>query len=233
MKTRKVASIFLLIALSSPLQTTGWAQAAMAHTSVPASEPQNLGLLKDKLKAYHDCCYAAGLAQQDQVALAYLERRAAHKRPAEKLALVLDIDETSLSNYPEELGDDFGFIQKDWNAWAESEKAPAIPGTLKLAQSAQRLGVAVFFITGRAGTLRTVTAKNLTAAGYVAWAGLTLRSQLELHEATIAYKSAARARIAQQGYKIILNVGDQWSDLKGSPQAEFNVKLPNPFYYIP
>lgn len=92
MKTRKVASIFLLIALSSPLQTTGWAQAAMAHTSVPASEPQNLGLLKDKLKAYHDCCYASGLAQQDQVALAYLERRAAHKRPAEKLALVLDIE---------------------------------------------------------------------------------------------------------------------------------------------
>jgi 5'-nucleotidase (lipoprotein e(P4) family) len=233
MKIGKFASIFLLIALSSPLQAGVWAQEAMAHTSVPASEPQNLGLLKDKLKAYRDCCYAAGLAQQDQVALAYLERRAAHKRPSERLALVLDIDETSLSNYPEELKDDFGFIQKDWNAWAESEKAAAIPGTLKLSRRAQQLGVAVFFITGRADTLRDVTAKNLMAAGYSNWAGLTLRSQSELHEATIAYKSAARARIAQQGYKIILSVGDQWSDLKGFPQAEFNVKLPNPFYYIP
>lgn len=233
MKAGKFSRVLLVVALLSPLQASVWAQAAMAHTSVPASEPQNLGLLKDKLKAYHDCCYAAGLAQQDKVALAYLERRAAHKRPGEKLALVLDIDETSLSNYPEELADDFGFIQKDWNAWAESEKASAIPGTLKLAQRAHQLGVAVFFITGRSDTLRDVTAKNLTAAGYTDWAGLTLRSQVELHEATIAYKSAARARIAQQGYKIILSVGDQWSDLKGSPQAEFNVKLPNPFYYIP
>jgi acid phosphatase len=233
MRIGKFASTFLSIALSLPVQANIWAQETMAHTSAPALEPQNLGVLKDKLKAYHDCCYAAELAQQDQVALMHLERRVPQKTPDEKLALVLDIDETSLSNYPEEVADDFGFIQKDWNAWAESEKAAAIPGTLKLARRAQQLGVAVFFITGRADTLRDVTAENLTAAGYSGWAGLTLRSQGELHEATIPYKSAARARIVQQGYKIILNVGDQWSDLKGSPQAEFNVKLPNPFYYIP
>jgi hypothetical protein len=35
------------------------------------------------------------------------------------------------------------------------------------------------------------------------------------------------------GYHIILNLGDQFSDLNGDPQAERSVKLANPFYYIP
>jgi hypothetical protein len=31
----------------------------------------------------------------------------------------------------------------------------------------------------------------------------------------------------------VLNVGDQWSDDKGNPQAEFFVKYPDPYYFIP
>ena len=46
------------------------------------------------------------------------------------------------------------------------------------------------------------------------------------------YKSAARAKIEQQGYRIILNVGDQESDLAGG-HATRAFKLPNPFYYSP
>ena len=48
-----------------------------------------------------------------------------------------------------------------------------------------------------------------------------------------AYKSAARAAIQEQGYKIALNVGDQWSDLRGKPEAEYSVKYPDPFYFLP
>lgn len=229
--------ILLSAALAAQLQGVLWAQAnaaqVRAHISAPASEPQNLGLLKTKLKAYHDCCYAAALEKQDRVAMTFLERSVKRAKPGEKLALVLDIDETSLSNYKEEAADDFGFIEHDWDAWVDEANAPAIPGTLRLAQRAQQLGVAVFFITGRDYTQRTATEENLRVAGYSRWAGLTLRSKDELHEATIEYKSAARAKIVKAGYKIILNVGDQWSDLKGSPQAEYSVKLPNPFYYIP
>lgn len=231
------AKILLSAALAAQLQGVLWAQTnaaqVRAHISASASEPQNLGLQKTKLKAYHDCCYAAALEKQDRVAMAFLERRVKRAKPGEKLALVLDIDETSLSNYKEEAADDFGFIEHDWDAWVDEANAPSIPGTLRLAQRAQQLGVAVFFITGRDYTQRTATEENLRVAGYSRWAGLTLRSKDELHEATIVYKSAARAKIVKAGYKIILNVGDQWSDLRGSPQAEYSVKLPNPFYYIP
>ena len=47
------------------------------------------------------------------------------------------------------------------------------------------------------------------------------------------YKASRRAQIAAQGYKIVLNVGDQWSDMKGKPEAELSVKYPDPFYFIP
>jgi hypothetical protein len=50
---------------------------------------------------------------------------------------------------------------------------------------------------------------------------------------TAEYKSAERAKIAAHGYTLVLNAGDQWSDLKGKPEAEYSVKYPNPFYYIP
>ena len=48
----------------------------------------------------------------------------------------------------------------------------------------------------------------------------------------IQYKSGARAKIAEEGYTIIVNAGDQASDLAGG-YAERAYKLPNPFYYIP
>jgi phosphoglycolate phosphatase-like HAD superfamily hydrolase len=249
---KRCARAWLAVLLAAQLPGAGWAQAGEAHAagviSAAPGEPQNLGQLKIKLKAYHDCCYAAALDRQARVAMEFLERGAAKTKPEEtlhpstqgpragnpeKLALVLDIDETSLLNYLEEAQDDFGFIQRDWNAWAASGRALAVPGILRLSQRAQQLGVAVFFITGRSETLRAVTEKNLRLAGYANWAGLTMRSQAEQHERTIAYKSAAREAIVKQGYRIILNVGDQWSDLKGEPQAEYSVKLPNPFYYIP
>jgi len=41
-----------------------------------------------------------------------------------------------------------------------------------------------------------------------------------------------RGKIAAQGYTIIVNVGDQQSDLDGG-YAERAYKLPNPFYYLP
>lgn len=227
--------IAALLAVQLAGLAVGSAHAQQTATvfSAPSQEPQNLGLLKTKLKKYHDCCYAAALEKQDKVAMAFLERAVAHAKPGEKLAIVLDIDETSLSNYNEEAGDDFGFVPRDWDAWAESGKAPAIPGTLKLAERAHALGVAVFFITGRDETQRAATERNLKAAGYTDWAGLTLRSAEQKHEATIPYKSSARAAIVKQGYTILVNMGDQWSDLRGAPLAEYSVKLPNPFYYIP
>ena len=109
----------------------------------------------------------------------------------------------------------------------------AVPGTLRLFNKARAAGVEVFFITGRAGEQSAATAKNLEAAGYKGWKGLSLREGPQKTMATVAYKSEERKKIVDAGYRIVMSVGDQWSDLDGEAKAEISVKLPNPFYYLP
>jgi hypothetical protein len=49
---------------------------------------------------------------------------------------------------------------------------------------------------------------------------------------TIQYKSGTRAYIESEGYDIVANFGDQFSDLSGG-HADKAFKLPNPMYYLP
>jgi hypothetical protein len=204
----------------------------------PAERIPNLDALKTQLKQYHECtckcgCYAKDQDHQADRAIAFLRNRAAHRRPNEKLALVLDIDETSLSNYEEMFKADFAYDSAVFNAWVNSAKAPAIPGTLRLYKEAQKLNVSVFFITGRADSERDATERNLREQGYRNWQQLYLRPSALVSQPVYVFKSGARAEVVAQGYRIVLNLGDQWSDDKGEPQAEFFVKYPNPYYLIP
>jgi hypothetical protein len=48
----------------------------------------------------------------------------------------------------------------------------------------------------------------------------------------VDFKAPKRREIEAQGYEIVLNMGDQESDLEGG-YAERTFKLPNPFYWIP
>ena len=49
---------------------------------------------------------------------------------------------------------------------------------------------------------------------------------------TIQYKSGTRAYIESQGYDIVADMGDQFSDLLGG-YADKTFKMPNPNYYLP
>jgi hypothetical protein len=233
-----IAAILICISLPLICITPMAAQSAPGSSVLIPQEPNpNLGQLKTRLLAYHDCktrgCYAPELNRQSDLAIGFLQRRVARRKPGEKLALVLDIDETALSNWDQETRDDFGYIAKDWDAWETSDRAPAIPGTLRLYNEALQHDVAVFFITGRGASQEAATIANLKSAGYRDWAGLALRGAHPPTQKVAEYKSAERAKIVAADYHIILNVGDQMSDLNGNPQAELSVKLPNPFYYIP
>ena len=224
--------------------------AALDH-ALPSAEPlENFAFQRDRLAEYGDCvgehgCYWADLDAQYRRAEVALDAQMAHAKAGEKLALVMDIDETSLSSYCEMKREDFGYLPSLTNAWVVSpEAAVAIPGGVRLARRAEAAGVAVFFLTGRPGETEAsstahaadqtaATARNLEAAGYHGWTGLLLRNGPENGIPTIQYKSGERQKIVERGYHIVLSVGDQWSDLLGMPQAEVSVKLPNPFYFIP
>jgi predicted secreted acid phosphatase len=234
MRSIRIFSLFFFLVLSATftVQTAAW------QSNIHDDQLPNLGELKTKLVAYHDCtdaniCYATDLQKQAGIAMAYLQQRTAHKSEGEKLAVVLDIDETSLSNWEIELKDDFGYLINDQNAWIKEAKAPAIAPTLQLFNEAAKKGVSIFFITGRPKAQEEDTIKNLHFAGYRNWSGLALREPHSPSQTVIEFKSSERKKIADAGFHIILNIGDQFSDLNGLPQAELSVKLPNPFYYIP
>lgn len=50
-------------------------------------------------------------------------------------------------------------------------------------------------------------------------------------DTVVSFKAPPRGDIENQGYKIIANVGDQWSDLNGG-FSEQNFKVAYPFYFI-
>lgn len=226
--------------------------------AIPSAEPvENFGVARYRLVEYGSCigdagCYWADLDAQFKRAQDILAAELGSPRPSRnggKLAVIMDIDETALSNWCEMRREDFGYIGPMYSRWEVSlEAATPIPGALRLFRQAKAAGVAVFFITGRPGTPNqsagsksgtsnpdetAATARNLEAAGFHGWAGLSLRKGTENGMPTIQYKSLERRRIQTQGYEIVLSVGDQWSDLLGDPQADRSVKLPNPFYFIP
>jgi hypothetical protein len=225
----------------SVASTLAVAEAAAADPSVLVSaEPmENFGVARYRLEDYADCvgsggCYWADLDAQTRRAEFALDKTIAARKAGEKLALVLDVDETSLSNYCEMKREDYGFLAAMFNAWEVSPGADiAVPGTLRLFNKSKAAGVDVFFITGRADEQREATARNLEAAGYKGSKGLSLRVGAQKTMSTVEYKSEERRKIVAAGYRIVMSVGDQWSDLNGEPRAEISVKLPNPFYYIP
>jgi len=106
--------------------------------------------------------------------------------------------------------------------------------SLQLADAAghaRELGVAVFFITGRPSSLREATEKNLREQGYE-WTGVILQPPGAAFASAADFKAPERRKLTEQGYTIVLSLGDQQSDLTGG-YAERTFKLPNPVYYLP
>jgi acid phosphatase len=225
-----------LATLATILIATACAHAPHSHE--PAREPRNLGRLKTELIAYHDRAYATDLAVVAADAERYVIARAQHVKNA---ALVLDIDETALSNWDQLVANDFGYFTAGGCEflpkgpcgalkWDELGRATAIAPTLHLFDAARAAGVKVFFITGRREAEREWTERNLVKAGYSGWEALVMKPAT-LDATAAAYKAAARADIEARGFTIVANVGDQQSDLDGG-HAERAFKLPNPFYFI-
>ena len=197
-----------------------------------ANEPFNLNLAKQKIKIYHDSgAYDQDLKKIDHAALTYLKLYLAAHPNVSKPAIVFDIDETALSNYPTLVKYDFGGTLDEIRNEIDKGKASAIKPTLALYDFAHQHHVALFFITGREEKERAPTIANLHEAGYDGWQALLMRAPSDEKKTAAVYKTTLRHQLADQGYDIILNIGDQQSDLDGK-YARKTFKLPNPFYYI-
>jgi len=200
---------------------------SMAAAAPPAALP-NLTTVKSEIAAYYESGkYRTDVAAIEAQARVYLDRRV--HDGVKKPALVLDIDDTSLSTYGYEKAHDFGFDNASWNIDA-TKGFPAIPATLALARHAAAEHVAIFFVTGRRTNQAALTRKNLLAAGYHV-DGLYLRPLGDKAHTVVPFKSGARAAIEAKGYTVLESIGDQQSDLSGG-HAERTFKLPNPMYFL-
>jgi len=203
---------------------------ALLHAALTA-EPENLGALKERVRAYLDSPeYFAEIEPVAREAAAFIAERAATRTEGERLAVVLDIDETSLSNYPHIRAMDFAFDQDRWDAWLLKARCPPIKPVLAIHRAAREHGVAVFFLSGRKELSREATARNLVATGYSGFEALILKAD-DSAELTSEFKTRERERLAAAGWTIIACVGDQHSDLEGGNTGRA-FKIPNPAYYI-
>jgi len=237
-----LAAALGLVALAGTLSVTRAADCPpdpQQHLPQAPPPPLNIDKIKDVLLAYQAENYDGDIAAVFAAARAYVEGRAGQ---VSKPALVLDIDETSLSNWSNLKANNFGFIADGacdrlpsgpcgFKAWILQGVAPPIKPALDLFNAAKAKGVAVVFITGRRDRERQATLWNLDRAGYEGWAKLVTRPDDDAHPTVEAYKTEERRKLAEAGYTIIATVGDQQSDLDGG-FAECTFKVPNPFYFI-
>ncbi|MGO4256070.1 HAD family acid phosphatase [Marmoricola sp. RAF53] len=167
--------------------------------------------------------------------------------PARKKAIVLDADDTTLWTY--DMEDNlmhFNFDPALQATWVFGQKFPATPGMVDFVAAAEAKGYAIFGITGRRFAQEAATVANLEKVGYTAfdadnfftkWDGPDTNKPAYVTCVaactTVEYKANTRKHIEQDlGYDIVLNVGDQFSDLQGG-YADRALKLPNPTYYLP
>ncbi|OAY70111.1 Acid phosphatase 1 [Ananas comosus] len=125
------------------------------------------------------------------------------------------------------------FDAHEFDKWVEKSIAPAIQSSLKLYEEVRALGFKVFLLTGRSEGHRTFTVENLKKVGFQDWDRLILRGPDDRGKPATMFKSEKRREMEVDGYRILGNSGDQWSDLLGSSLSNRSFKLPNPMYYIP
>ncbi|MCF7688608.1 MAG: HAD family acid phosphatase [Cephaloticoccus sp.] len=219
MLNRNLRRVCLLVAVSFGLSLAA------------AQEPLNLSVAKAAVIRYVESGeYDRDLALVAERACTWIEERAAEQKPAERLGLVLDIDETALSNLGHMREMDFGYVPALWDQWVAEGNAPAIMAVGKIYQAARQSNVTVFFITGRKVSDRPGTEKNLAAVGMSDYQQLLCKPNGSLLD-TRSFKTRMRQNLEAEGWTLIANVGDQDSDLSGGA-AERTFKLPNPFYMI-
>ena len=232
-----------------------------AFTPKNGNTEMNVNVLEDQIEHYYGSAsatfpvvgtvtvpspssnYAKQMKQIVASAESYLGRAIHQHHGTGKPAVVFDIDDTLLNTFDYTLAEQFGFTSASNAIWVNAGAFPAVFYMPQLVSYAASHGYAVFFITGRPQSQTDATVNNLVSAGYAKpGAGhlflkpTTPPSYLHCANAptctTIEYKSGTRAHIASEGYSIMADFGDQYSDLLGG-NAGHQVKIPNPMYYIP
>ena len=199
-----------------------------ADFSVPATKPTDINLVDGLRYSRTGECRQQFKEAVKNAKLFCAEYERDH--PGErKIAIVSDIDETLIDNR-EALTNKTDIDLNDWRNWIDEARAPTLKVTAHFLRWARKKGYAIFLVTGRHEHGRPATVLNLVKDG-VAYDGLLMRENDDYGPAEIG-KVKMRKSIEDMGFKIVVNIGDQFSDLVGGYALDCE-KVPNRMYFIP
>jgi len=183
--------------------------------------------------------------QAYNIARERLDAALARRQGEEKLAVIMDLDETILDNSPFEadlIKTGKTFSEKSWKEWVSQCQARALPGARPFLAYAASNKVEVFYVSNRNSNDFDDTARNLRAQDFPMVDAEHLLLQ-QAHEG----KEPRRQELGRK-YNIVLLMGDNLGDFTGifdqqnsevrSGLADENrekfgrlfIVLPNPMY---
>lgn len=197
-------------------------------------EPTNLSDLKYEIENYF-LDTTKYLAEVKKVCEKVKQFISSNLDTNNKNAVIFDVDETALLNLEYIREHDYGYTIESWENFLDEARSVANKPVLELYQWIRKqTGVSIFFITGRYPSKKGIkpepTEVNLIKEGFIGYDSLFMKPREE-KSSTGEYKLKIRKLLANAGYHIIANIGDQESDFKGG-YSERNFKLPNPLYRI-
>ncbi len=188
----------------------------------------NLRTSKDIVKDYYE---SGGYDKELDEVIADAKQKFSKVKIKNNSVVIFDVDETALNNYGLAKQMDCGYVYDLNKKWNEELKAPAIRQTQDLYFYLLNREFKIIFLTARNSNEYDVTYKNLIQTGYTVFDTLITQREDEQNLKTQQFKSTKRAELAAQGYEIVGNIGDQWTDLNG-PYSGIQIKIPNYLYEI-
>lgn len=220
-------ALLLAIVLGLTLNVTVAVACPCSEIQLPPAPPENEGY-EVGLNFSKTSQYKSEFMNAVRSAKAFCLKYKREHPDETNLAIVSDIDETILDNRP--------YFRlhpvRSWDMfdkWVQESKAPVLQPTYDFLKWAREQGFAIFLITGRPEADRKPTIINLVR-NQVSYDALYLREKHGGPAAEI-YKTDVRQQIEKMGFKIVVNIGDQLSDLAGGVSLDCE-KLPNKMYFI-
>ncbi|QSX34234.1 5'-nucleotidase, lipoprotein e(P4) family [Shewanella avicenniae] len=197
----KLAHLFVPLAL---VAAAAQAEAPMNHAAMElvAQNTQSVVWMQHSGE-YRALCYQAYNMAKVAFELAKTKQQG-------KLAVMVDLDETMVDNSPYaawQLLHHQGYTTEGWDAWVNSVQTPAIAGAVDLANFVTANGGTMFYVSNRSDRTFAATQQNLQKLGFPNVTEFTLRLKKDTSN-----KAPRLASIEQDGYKVVLFMGDNLND---------------------
>lgn len=173
----------------------------------PAYRGLDANLFMQTAAEYRACCYQAFNLAGTRLKEAHSEL----KDKEAKLAVVLDLDETSIDNagfQAMQLRSNLAYDSRLWDIWEEKQgdMVGLIPGAKDFILEAGKLGVTPVYISNRSDKFREQTKELLKRLG------IPIQHEAQLKLATNTSDKTERRKETERDFNVLLYVGDNLRD---------------------